>query len=209
MGYERAIVTDHAGTTRDTLEERVVLGGVLLRLTDTAGQRETDDPVERIGVERARSAAQSAELVIAVLDGSAPLEAGDRAILDEAAAAERSIVLLNKSDLPAAFELPGALRISARTGEGLDALEARVAELFPPEKGVSAGEVLTSARQADAVSRALDYLRETLAAMDEGFAPDAVLTELEGALGALGELSGRSVREDVTNGIFARFCVGK
>ena len=209
VGYERAIVTDHAGTTRDTLEERVVLGGVLLRLTDTAGQRETDDPVERIGVERARSAAQSAELVIAVLDGSAPLEAGDRAILDEAAAAQRSIVLLNKSDLPAAFELPGALRISARTGEGLDALEARVAELFPPEKGVSAGEVLTSARQADAVSRALDYLRETLAAMDEGFAPDAVLTELEGALGALGELSGRSVREDVTNGIFARFCVGK
>lgn len=209
VGYERAIVTDHAGTTRDTLEERVVLGGVLLRLTDTAGQRETDDPVERIGVERARSAAQSAELVIAVLDGSTPLEEGDRAILDEAAAAERSIVLLNKSDLPAAFELPGALRISARTGEGLDALEARVAELFPPEKGVSAGEVLTSARQADAVSRALDYLRETLAAMDEGFAPDAVLTELEGALGALGELSGRSVREDVTNGIFARFCVGK
>ena len=209
LGYDRAIVTDIAGTTRDTVEEKVLVGGVLLRLTDTAGQRETDDPVERIGVERARSAAQSAELVIAVLDGSAPLEAGDRAILDEAAAAQRSIVLLNKSDLPAAFELPGALRISARTGEGLDALEARVAELFPPEKGVSAGEVLTSARQADAVSRALDYLRETLAAMDEGFAPDAVLTELEGALGALGELSGRSVREDVTNGIFARFCVGK
>ena len=147
--------------------------------------------------------------MLAVLDGSVPLTAGDRAILDEAAAAEKSIVLLNKADLPAAFELPAALRISAKTGAGLDELEARVAELFPPETGVAAGEVLTSARQADAVSRALDYLHETLSAMDGGVAPDAVLTELEGALGALGELSGRSVREDVTNGIFARFCVGK
>ena len=209
LGYERAIVTDHAGTTRDTLEEKAVLGGVLLRLTDTAGQRETDDPVERIGVERAREAARGASLVLVVLDGSVPLTAGDRAILDEAAAAEKSIVLLNKSDRPAAFELPAALRISAKTGAGLDKLEARVAELFPPETGVAAGEVLTSARQADAVSRALDYLHETLSAMDGGVAPDAVLTELEGALGALGELSGRSVREDVTNGIFARFCVGK
>lgn len=209
LGYERAIVTSHAGTTRDTLEEKAVLGGVLLRLTDTAGQRETDDPVERIGVERAQKAAQSARLVLAVLDGSKPLDEGGRAILAEAERAERAIVLLNKSDLPHAFELAGALRISAKTGAGLDALEARVAELFPPEEGTSAGEVLTSARQADAVSRALDYLAQTLTAMDAGFAPDAVLTELEGALFALGELSGRRVREDVTNGIFARFCVGK
>lgn len=209
LGYERAIVTDHAGTTRDTLEEKAVLGGVLLRLTDTAGQRETDDPVERIGVRRARETAENAALVLAVLDGSKPLDESGRAVLAEAERAEKAIVILNKSDLPHAFELDGALRLSAKTGEGLDALEARVAELFPPEQGTASAEVLTSARQAEAVTRALDYLRETLAAMDAGFAPDAVLTELEGALLALGELSGRRVREDVTNGIFARFCVGK
>lgn len=209
LGYERAIVTSHAGTTRDTLEEKAVLGGVLLRLTDTAGQRETDDPVERIGVERAREAAQRAKLVLAVLDGSTPLDEGDRAILAEAEKAEKAIVILSKADLPHVFELPDALRVSAKTGEGLAALEERVAQLFPPEDGASAGEVLTSARQADAVSRALDYLAQTLAAMDDGFPPDAVLTELEGALAALGELTGRRVREDVTNGIFARFCVGK
>lgn len=209
LGYERAIVTSHAGTTRDTLEEKAVLGGVLLRLTDTAGQRETDDPVERIGVARARETAENAALVLAVLDGSKPLDESGRAVLAEAERAEKAIVILNKSDLPHVFELDGALRLSAKTGEGLDALEARVAQLFPPEQGTASAEVLTSARQAEAVTRALDYLRQTLAAMDAGFAPDAVLTELEGALLALGELSGRRVREDVTNGIFARFCVGK
>ena len=209
LGYERAIVTDIAGTTRDTIEEKAVLGGVLLRLTDTAGQRETADPVERIGVQRAAETAAAARLVLAVLDGSQPLTAEDRAVLRQAEAAEKSIVILNKCDLPPAFELSGALRLSARSGEGLAELEARVAELFPPEQGIAAGEVLTSARQAEAVGRALDYLRAALEAMAAGFAPDAVLTELEGALGALGELSGRRVREDITTGIFARFCVGK
>lgn len=209
LGYERAIVTDIAGTTRDTLEEKAVLGGVLLRLTDTAGQRQTDDPVERIGVERAQDAARAAELVIAVLDASEPLTDEDEAVLAQARAAEKSLVLLNKSDLPAAFTLDGALCVSARDKTGLSELERRVAALFPPEQGIRAGEVLTSARQADAVRRALEALRLSMSAMDEGFAPDAVLTELEEALSALGELSGRTVREDITNGIFSRFCVGK
>ncbi len=209
LGYDRAIVTDIAGTTRDTIEEKAVLGGVLLRLTDTAGQRETADPVERIGVERARQTAAGARLVLAVLDGSQGLTEEDRAVLAQAEAAEKAIVILNKSDLPPAFELPGALHLSAKNGEGLDALEQRIRDLFPPEEGPALGEVLTSARQAEAVGRALDYLRAGQEAMAAGFAPDVVLTELEGALNALGELSGRRIREDITNGIFARFCVGK
>ena len=210
VGYDRAIVTDIAGTTRDTLEESAVLGGVLLRLIDTAGQRKTDDPVEKLGVERARAAAESAELVIAVLDGSQPLSEEDHAILAQAESAPHHLVLVNKNDLPAAFELPaGALSVSAATGAGLREAERAVAALFPTGERELDGEILTSARQADAVKRALEYVRSARAAMEEGVFPDAVLTEIEGAMSALGELTGRTVREDITNGIFSRFCVGK
>ncbi|MCD8117671.1 MAG: 50S ribosome-binding GTPase, partial [Oscillospiraceae bacterium] len=209
LGYERAIVTAIPGTTRDTVEERAILGGVLLRMADTAGLRETDDPVERLGVARARQAAEGAGLVLAVFDGSAPETAEDREVLTEAEKAPQAILLCNKSDLPRLWAPPGAIPVSARTGEGLEALERAVAALFPAEASIPAGETLTNPRQADAVSRALDYIRAAEQAMGDGFPPDAVLTEVEGALSALGELSGRSVREDVTNGIFARFCVGK
>lgn len=209
VGYDRAIVTDIPGTTRDTIEEKAVLGGTLLRLLDTAGLRDTDDPVEREGVVRAKSAAEAAQLVLAVLDGSEPLTAEDEAVLAAAKAAPKSVILQNKSDLPARWTMEGAIPISARTGAGLDALEAAVAALFKEAEPLPVGETLTNPRQADAVGRALDYVRAAKEAMDTGFAPDAVLTEIEGALSALGELSGRTVREDVTNGIFSRFCVGK
>ncbi|MCD7846254.1 MAG: tRNA uridine-5-carboxymethylaminomethyl(34) synthesis GTPase MnmE [Oscillospiraceae bacterium] len=209
LGYERAIVTDIPGTTRDTVEERAILGGVLLRMTDTAGIRRTDDPVERLGVARARQAAEGAGLVLALFDGSAPETEEDREVLAAAEKAPRAVLLCNKSDLPQRWSPPGAIPISAKTGAGLEALEAAVAALFPAEASVPAGEILTNPRQAEAVARALDYVRAARQAMEGGFPPDAVLTEVEGALTALGELSGRSVREDVTNGIFARFCVGK
>ena len=209
VGYDRAIVTAIPGTTRDTIEEKAVLGGVLLRLTDTAGLRETEDPVERIGVERALDAARSAELALAVLDGSEPLTDADLAVLEDADATPKKLILQNKCDLPQAWSRPDAICVSAVTGEGLDRLEAAVAELFPPDEAIPAGELLTSPRQYDAVGRALDYVRAAMEAMDAGVTPDAVLTEIEGALTALGELSGRVVREDITNGIFARFCVGK
>ena len=209
LGYDRAIVTDIPGTTRDTIEEKAVLGGTLLRLLDTAGLRPTGDPVEREGVARARQAAQAAELVIAVLDGSGPLTAEDDAVLEAARQAPRHILLQNKSDLPALWSRQDAIPVSARTGAGLDRLEQAVADLFRPDEPVAPGETLTNPRQADAVGRALDYVRAAREAMAAGFPPDAVLTELEGAMTALGELSGRTVREDVTNGIFARFCVGK
>ena len=209
LGYDRAIVTDIPGTTRDVIEERASLGGVLLRLADTAGLRDTADQVEKEGVARARAAAGAAELVLAVLDGSRPLTGEDDAVLDAARSAPRHVVVQSKADLPSLWRMGGAIPVSAVTGAGLDALEAAVASLFREQEPVPAGETLTNPRQADAVGRALDYVRAALQAMADGFAPDAVLTEIEGALSALGELSGRTVREDVTNGIFARFCVGK
>ena len=209
VGYDRAIVTNIPGTTRDTIEEKAVLGGVLLRLFDTAGLRETDDPVERIGVQRARGAADAAELTLVLLDGSAPLTDEDEAVLEASRGAENRLILRSKADLPAAWTREDAIPVSAVTGEGLPALEAAVAALYPPDTSVPVGQVLTSPRQADAVARALDYIRAAMDAMDAGVTPDAVLTEVEGAMNALGELSGRIVREDITNGIFARFCVGK
>lgn len=212
LGYDRAIVTAVPGTTRDTIEERLRLGGLCLRLIDTAGIRDTEDEVERLGVQRSRAALRRAELVIAVVDGSRDYTAEDREILQAAEAAKRGLVVLSKRDLDAVTEqietrLP-VIPVSSVTGEGLDALEQAIAALFPlPE--APAGEILTNARQRDAVARAVEDLRAALEALEQGLTPDLVLTETEGAMAALGELSGRSVREDVTNRIFQRFCVGK
>lgn len=215
LGYERAIVTDIAGTTRDTIEERVKLGNVLIRLTDTAGIRETDDTVEKIGVDRALSAAGAADLVIAVFDGSAALTEEDYNAINAAAACEKSIAVINKSDVAQvvseeefAGKFSRVCTISAKQHTGLDALEQAVAELFPTADA-PVGEILTNARQADAVGRALESLHAAKDAMLLGVTPDAVLTEAEEAMGALGELTGKTIREDVTNRIFSRFCVGK
>ncbi len=212
LGYERAIVTDVPGTTRDTIEEKLRLGSLLLRLTDTAGIRDTADTVERLGVERSRLAMERAELVIDVLDGSGEITDEDLALLREAEKCPRAVLVLNKSDIGTAVKIPETslptVTLSARTGEGLDELERVIRELFPLP-AVPAGEILTNARQADAVARALESVRAALVAMEDGYTPDIVLTESETAMAALGELSGQSVREDVTNRIFQRFCVGK
>ncbi len=212
VGYDRAIVTDIAGTTRDTVEEKAAVGGVLLRLTDTAGIRETGDAVERLGVERARQAAAAAELALLVLDGSQPLTEEDQAAAEAARLAPRAIVLRNKCDLPQAawdFNLPGpALSVSAREGTGLAALEAEIAALFPDGEA-PAGEILTNVRQTEAVTRALEAVRGARAALLGGLTPDAVLSDTERAMNALGEITGRTLREDLTARIFDRFCVGK
>ena len=215
LGYERAIVTDVPGTTRDTIDARVTLGGVLLRLTDTAGLRDTADPVEAIGVNRALDAAADAALAIAVFDAAHPLDEDDRQVIDAAQAAQVRIAVLNKSDLPAAVQ-PEALAarfdavcvLSAKERTGLEALERVVAEHFPAPDA-PAGEILTNARHAEAIGRALESLRAAREAMLQGVTPDAVLTEAEEAMSAIGELTGASIREDITNRIFARFCVGK
>lgn len=212
LGYDRAIVTAIPGTTRDTIEEKLRIGRLTLRLIDTAGIRDTDDEVERLGVERSRAAMSKAELVIAVVDGSGEITDEDREVIAQAEAAPKGIVALSKRDIaePDA-EITTALPVvslSSVTGDGMDELERVIAEQFPlPE--VPAGEILTNVRQADAVKRAIEYMRSALDAMRAGMTPDIVLTETEGAMSALGELSGRTVREDVTNRIFQRFCVGK
>lgn len=212
LGYDRAIVTAIPGTTRDTIEEKLRIGRLTLRLIDTAGIRDTDDEVERLGVERSRAAMSKAELVIAVVDGSGEISDEDLEVIAQAEAAPKGIVVLSKRDIaePGA-EIATALPVvslSSVTGEGMDELERDIAEQFPlPE--VPAGEILTNVRQADAVKRAIEYMRSALDAMRAGMTPDIVLTETEGAMSALGELSGRTVREDVTNRIFQRFCVGK
>lgn len=212
LGYDRAIVTDIPGTTRDTIEEKLRLGGVLLRLTDTAGLRDTEDVIEKMGVERSRKAMEAAELVIAVIDGSRDLEGEDTEIIRAAENAPKAIIVVSKSDLKKVCALPETrlpvVEISSVTGDGIDALGARIKELFPLPQ-VPAGEILTNARQAEAVKRALEAMTAAREALAAGCTPDIVLTEAEGAMQALGELTGRTVREDVTNRIFQRFCVGK
>ena len=212
LGYERAIVTDIPGTTRDTIEEKLRIGSLTLRLCDTAGIRDSDDAVERLGVHRSREAMERAELVIAVVDSGSEVTDEDMEIIHAAERAGKGLVVLSKADLghvcpPPDTELP-CVTVSSVTGQGLDELEAAIKALFPLPQ-VPAGEILTNARQAEAISRALESMDAAFAAMSEGCTPDIVLTETEEAMSAIGELTGRSVREDVTNRIFERFCVGK
>ena len=214
LGYDRAIVTPIAGTTRDTVEERLNLGGILLKLIDTAGLRETDDQVEQLGVERSRAALEQAELVLAVVD-SQSLTSEDEEILRLALTAPRCIIIENKADLPGGQpDLPipegtPTVRLSALTGDGLDELELAIENLFPDDPGLRPGALLTNARQAEAAHRAREAVARSAQALTDGFSPDAVLSDVEEALEALGELTGRVVREDVTGRIFERFCVGK
>lgn len=212
-GFDRVIVTEIAGTTRDTVEQSVKLGGTVLRLLDTAGIRETGDQIEAMGVLRAQEAAAEADLALFVCDGSQPLTEEDRTAMDAANKAPRVIALINQCDKPQIVqisELPFAtvLCISARTGMGLDALEKTVNQLFGGTQ-VCDGSILTNARQAGAVERATGHLAQAIAALDGGLTPDAVLLDVESAMEAMGELTGRTVREDITNRIFQRFCVGK
>ena len=222
VGYERAIVTDIPGTTRDTVEERVSFGGVLLRLIDTAGLREAGDAVEKLGVERSRAAIERSELIFAVVDESGPNEEDAQVLRLAASAGKPWIYISSKCDLSgraagsvgivgeSQWTSPASsVFLSAKTGEGLDKLEAAVAALFPEDPGTRAGELLTNARQEEAARRARQAVGRAKAALEAGITPDAVLTDVEEALAALGELTGKSVRADITDRIFARFCVGK
>ena len=216
VGYDRAIVTDVPGTTRDTVEARCKLGGVVLKLIDTAGLRDTEDAVERIGVERSRAAMEGAALILVLWDGSVPPVEEDGALLERAAKLAPTILVHTKADLPSApvpfvnlDPLPPTVTVSAKTGQGLDELAEAVAALFPTGGAEAAGELLTNARQAEAARRALAGVERAGESLAAGITPDALLTDVEEALSALGELTGASVREDVTARIFQRFCVGK
>ena len=215
VGYDRAIVTDIPGTTRDTVEESVRAGHVLLRLTDTAGIRNAGDTVEAMGVDRAKAAAAKASLCLLVLDGSAPLTAEDEAAIAVAKTVPHLLVVVNKSDLPRKLDIgvladrfDNVLSVSAKTGEGIAALTDAIESLYPAGK-TAHGELLTNARQADAVSRALTAVKAARGSLRIGMTPDVVLTDAENALQALGELNGKSIREDLVATIFSRFCVGK
>ena len=212
-GYDRVIVTDIPGTTRDTVEETVMLGSTRLRLMDTAGIRDTSDTVEAMGVERSRQAIENADLVIFVCDGSQPLDAEDEAIIELCENQEKAIALINKTDLGRAVE-PGDLPFlmvvpfCAKTGEGLEQLAQAVDGLFENQLPCD-GSILTNARQFDACRRAYEAMLQALQSLRLGLTPDAVLTDVEQAMEAMGEVTGATVREDITARIFERFCVGK
>ncbi len=228
-GYERAIVTDIPGTTRDTVEESVLCGGVLLRLIDTAGLRETEDQVEKLGVERSRRAMEEAELILLVRDGAAEACPENRAhweaealLLNQVARTGKPwLCVESKCDLtgPHAFSIgliqkdannPAAcLCVSSVTGQGLDRLEEAVAALFPAGDPGEAGSLLTDQRQEEAADRARTAVRRALEALENGLTPDAALTDAEEALDAIGELTGRTAKEEIVERIFSRFCVGK
>ena len=230
-GYDRCLVTDIPGTTRDTVEESVLCGGVLLRLIDTAGLRETEDTVEQLGVERSRRAMEEAELILLVDDTLAapetPIPPALREtflrLLNEVGRGRAPWILVaSKRDLtgqsagsigaigapdwrgPAAY-----VSLSALTGEGMEDLEKAVADLFPAGDSGEAGSLLTDHRQEDAARRARSALRRGRAALEDGLTPDAALTDVEEALDALGELTGRTAREELVSAVFSRFCVGK
>ena len=212
-GYDRVIVTDIPGTTRDTVEETVMLGKTKLRLIDTAGIRETEDTVEAIGVERSKKAVENADLVLFVCDGSKPLDEQDEAIIDLCCDHENAVCLLNKSDLGNAVEpsdLPfmTIIQVCAKTGEGLDQLSDMVEAMFEGSAPCD-GSILTNTRQFDACRRAYEAMLRSLKGLQLGLTPDAVLTDVEEAMEAMGEVTGATVREDITNRIFERFCVGK
>ncbi len=214
LGWERAIVTDIPGTTRDTVEERCELGGVPLRLIDTAGLRDTADPVEKLGVERSRKAMEEAGLILVLIDSSRPAGEEDFALLQKAVSLAPAILVWTKGDLPPApvpfvdMELPPAVTVSAKV-QSLGELEEAVAELFPREEAVPYGQLLANTRQEEAARRAREGVRRAREALAAGLTPDALLTDVEEALAALGELTGQSIREDVTDRIFSKFCVGK
>ena len=212
-GFDRAIVTDIPGTTRDTVEEQVLLGSTRLRLIDTAGIRDTADAVEALGVERSRKAAEEADLLLYVCDGSAPLTQEDRQILDLCMDHDNAIALINKSDLtpqvsPADLPFTTVIRVCAKTGQGLDQLADVVDELFRGSAPCD-GSILSNPRQYDAIRRAYEAMLSALQGLRLGQTPDAVLTDVETAMEAMGEVTGGTVREDITARIFERFCVGK
>ncbi len=216
VGYERAIVTEVAGTTRDTVEERLRIGNVLIRLSDTAGLRDSEDKIEQMGVKRAENAARDSSLVIAVFDGGEELGEDDFRVLELARSCPMGIAVINKADIPRRIDadagrsaLPETVTVSALTGEGVDALSEAIERMLSSGDKLPTGQLVTNLRQAEAIARARDSVIAVIEGMDMGLTPDAVLTEAEAAASAIGEINGRTIREDAVNAIFSRFCVGK
>ena len=190
-----------------------MLGSTRLRLIDTAGIRETEDKIEAIGVERSKAAVENADLVLFVCDGSQDLTEDDQIVIDVCAEHENAVALINKSDLerkvePSDLPFMNVIYVCAKTGEGLDQLADVVDTLFENQAPCD-GSILTNPRQLDAIRRAYEAMLSALQGLKLGLTPDAVLTDVEEAMLAMGEVTGATVREDITARIFERFCVGK
>lgn len=211
LGYDRAIVAEAAGTTRDVLEAELAVDGVRFVVQDTAGIRAPGDPVEAEGVARSRRAAQEADLALLVLDAMEGITPDDEKLLAELGG-RPALVAVNKCDLAAGEGPPGltAVRVSARTGEGLEALRAAMRDAargpgaVPLEHGF-----LTTLRQREALGRSLEALERGLAGLAEGRFPELVAADAREALDRLGEVTGETTTDDLLDAVFARFCIGK
>ncbi len=206
LGYERAIVSPTAGTTRDTIEESVTLGGLRLRLIDTAGLHESDDAIERAGMERSRRAGAEAELVLLVVDGTRGKEQ-----LPAWVQAENALTLINKSDLPQHpdWEGQGGIRLSCLRGEGLDALAAAIEARFLAPGRESDSYAAINTRHRHALQQALAAIAQARQGLLSGEEPELTDIALREALDALGSISGRIDTEDILSRVFATFCLGK
>ena len=215
---DRAIVTPVPGTTRDTLEELVMLEGVPIRLVDTAGVTDSDDPVERAGVQRSREALACADIVLWVVDGSEPLTSQDRAV---AALVQdrRTIVAINKADLPTRLSAeavralaPSApvVSVAARDARGLEALEAQLLQVMHPARaGETGAPMVTHLRHHQALRDARDAVGRARAALAGAASPDLVAIEMREALDQLGMITGETASDELLAAIFSQFCIGK
>lgn len=215
---DRAIVTDIPGTTRDTIEESIKIGGVPLVLMDTAGLRETDNKVEKIGIERAKKSMEQADLVLAVIDGSLPLEKEDKELLSSLKG-RKSMVILNKYDLPQEVDeeeikaLAGdapVVSLSARYGSGMEELEEALRRLTETQDRDAGRRLfLTNLRHVDLVKKALEAVRRAQESLQDGMPADCITVDLVEAWNRMGEITGETVDNELINKIFERFCVGK
>lgn len=217
VGEERAIVTDIAGTTRDTLEENIRLNGISLNVIDTAGIRETEDIVEKIGVDKAKNIADEADLIIFVADGSRPLDENDEQII-ELIRDRKAIVLLNKTDLIMVLseeelrEKTGkpVIPVSAKEQKGIDKLEEQIKEWFlHGEIDFNDEVMITNVRHKTAMSEALKSLELVERSIEDGMPEDFFSIDLMNAYEQLGTIIGESLEDDLVNEIFSRFCMGK
>lgn len=215
---ERAIVSEYAGTTRDVIEEQLLLDGVPLVLADTAGIRKTEDYVEQIGVAKSRRLLQDAELVICVVDGSEGLTAEDDEIL-QAASEKPCVIIVNKSDLEIdttlqqlqeRFGIDKVMPLSARTNEGIDRFAAWLKNyVYGSEGTLSDGVYVQNARHEELLRQALQSLQDAQRAAQERLPYDCIVIDVRNAIDLLGEITGDTVQDEIINEIFARFCIGK
>ena len=215
VGQDRAIVTEIAGTTRDSLHESLTIKGIPIYLTDTAGLRETFDTVEIIGVKRTKQIMADSDLVIAVFDGSQPLLDEDREILTSLNGCN-NIIAVNKKDLnnrnfeaKKVFGENVCVEVSAKTGEGICNLQSVVVEKFSPDNSDLSGFLVSDARHFDLLNRAKSEIQSSRQLLDGRFSEEIILIGLHNAIGMLGEITGETTAEDVLSRIFSTFCVGK